>query len=80
MLVGRCPAVGATLKGWLCAWSSHIILTMTTRRNDNDGWTVEQSPDGTFTRFRVHPERVHLLDDSVQAILGCGGPFLGTPR
>ncbi|MGW0770789.1 hypothetical protein [Streptomyces sp. NPDC002676] len=53
---------------------------MTTRRNDNDGWTVEQSPDGTFTRFRVHPERVHLLDDSVQAILGCGGPFLGTPR
>ncbi|MFI5797930.1 hypothetical protein [Streptomyces sp. NPDC051677] len=42
---------------------------MTTRRNDNDGWTVEESPDGSRTRFRVHAERVHLLDDSQRDVL-----------
>ncbi|MEE1810139.1 hypothetical protein [Streptomyces sp. BE133] len=42
---------------------------MTTRRNDNDGWTIEESPDGTLTRFRVDQERVDWLEDHQRAIL-----------
>ncbi|MFJ9870277.1 hypothetical protein [Streptomyces sp. NPDC101165] len=42
---------------------------MTTRRNDNDGWTIEESPDGTLTRFRVDLERVGWLEDYQRAIL-----------
>ncbi|MEU1408179.1 hypothetical protein ABZ471_38680 [Streptomyces sp. NPDC005728] len=42
---------------------------MPTRRNDNDGWTIEESPDGTLTRFRVDPERIDWLEDHQRAIL-----------
>ena len=39
------------------------------RRNDNDGWTVEKSSDGTFFRWRVHPERGDWLEDHQRALL-----------
>ncbi|GAA4637389.1 hypothetical protein GCM10023196_091000 [Actinoallomurus vinaceus] len=43
---------------------------MTMRRNDNNGWTVEESSDGsTLIRWRVHPERVDYLEDHQRAIL-----------
>ncbi|WP_329580252.1 hypothetical protein [Streptomyces sp. NBC_01361] len=42
---------------------------MAKRRSDNDGWTIEESPDGTLTRFRVDPERIDWLEDHQRAIL-----------
>ncbi|WP_059008336.1 hypothetical protein [Streptomyces specialis] len=43
---------------------------MATRRGDNGAWIVEESSDGTLTRWRVHPERVDWLEDHQRAILG----------
>ncbi|MFD5247714.1 hypothetical protein ACFWIW_24470 [Amycolatopsis sp. NPDC058340] len=37
-------------------------------RNDNDGWTVETSPDGSLSRWRVDPSKVAWFES-------CQGDF-----
>ncbi|MGP3990178.1 hypothetical protein [Streptomyces sp. 3N207] len=37
--------------------------------DDNAGWSIEELPDGSLIRTKVHPERVDLLEDHIKSIL-----------